>query len=91
MRVLALLLLAGCATVEPPKLLTEIQIMRIEVPVPVPCVVNIPPRPATALPLPDADIARKAAGASADVRALNQHADQLEAALRACAQGGATP
>lgn len=88
-RLLLILLLAGCATPDRPKLATEVVTLPpMQVPVPIPCAVGIPTRPPTALPPPTADIARKAAGASADVRALNQHADQLEAALLAC---GAKP
>lgn len=80
-------LLAACAQ-EPPKLLTEIKSLEVRVPIPTPCVslASLPERPTTALPDPTADIARKAAGASAEVRALEQYAKELRAALEACAK-----
>lgn len=86
-RLLLLLLLAGCAST-PPQVVTAERTQIVRVPTPIPCQVQIPERPKSALPEPTADVARKAAGASADVRALRIHSDALEAALRACAAGG---
>ena len=82
-----LLLMMGCAS-EPPKLVSEVRTIRVEVPVPVPCAVEVPDKPKSVAPPPDADIVRKAAGVSADARALSQYADELTAALKACAAGG---
>lgn len=85
--VVLILLLFGCAA-DPPRLVGEVRTVEVRVPVAVPCVVSVPNKPASVMPLPDADVARKAAGLSADARALSQHADELSAALRACAAGG---
>lgn len=80
-------LLTGCAsTPATPDLTTQVRTVTVDRPVIVPCVkpADIPPKPGTAMPEPSAGIKRLAAGASADVRALQAYADELRAALVAC-------
>lgn len=86
----AALLLAGCPATEPvrPDLTTGVKTVTVTKAVPVPCVraEDVPPEVVTAMPAPDADIARKAAGASADVRALADQNKQLRALLIQCTE-----
>lgn len=86
--VLAACVVAGCATEPQRPVVAEIRTVEVRVPIPVPCVASdkIPERPRTALPEASADIARKAAGASAEVRALDQQNKELRALLLACAK-----
>lgn len=87
--VLLALLLAGCATV-PTILTTEVRTVEVVKPVPVSCIkaADIPPKTQTAMPPPEADVGAKAAGASADVRQLENENAQLRAALLACSTLG---
>lgn len=87
---IAMLIVSGCAS-DPAKVVTEERTTIVRVPTPVPCQVEIPKCPPSAMPSPDSDVARKAAGASADVRALRQCTNALTAALRACTADGGTP
>lgn len=84
-----LIALTGCMH-EPIRapLVTAVKPIEVPVPLPTPCIKasDIPERPSTAMPDPQADIARKAAGASAEVRALDQYAKELRAALVACSK-----
>ncbi len=86
MRCLAIvLLLAGCATTQPPPIVTApVPPVRVEVPVPVACVTEIPPLPARTPVDPDAAIQQTAAAAAADVHNLEDHVRELRALLTAC-------
>jgi hypothetical protein len=74
------LLLGGCAATE------AVRVERIDVAVPVPCIKDsdIPPIPPTAM-RKDGDLRANAAGAAADVYALQAYAERANALLRACA------
>lgn len=88
---LMVVVLSGCSTL-PETLTTEVRTVEVVKPVTVACIkaADIPPPTATAMPEPEADVARKAAGASADVRNLANENAQLRAALAACASIGET-
>jgi hypothetical protein len=82
--------LAGCAAVGPKPVAVEVHTVAAPTAVPVPCVAasDIPPRTATAMPEPQADLARKAAGASVDAHNLVAENEQLRALLIQCSSGG---
>ena len=87
MRALVFLLpLAACASA--PVVTTSAPSTEVRVAVVRPClsVSEIPPTPVTAMPR-NGDVKQKAAGAAADVLAMEAHNAQLYALLRACAGG----
>ena len=87
--VLVVAALAGCAQNQTkPDLTTGVKTITVEKAVPVTCVdINdIPPEFVSAMPTADADVARKAAGASADVRWLASHYKEARALLEQCAE-----
>jgi hypothetical protein len=78
-------LLAGCATTEP----VAVRTVTVDRPVAVACVKkeDLPKRPApTPVAVEKADSRQLAAAASADLRAMDLYADQVDAILLACAR-----
>ena len=77
----AVLLLAGCATPD-----VRTQTVTVEVPVTVHCLnaADVPPIPKTSM-RKDGDVRQNAAGAAADVLALQSYAEKADALLRSCA------
>lgn len=77
--------LSGCESVKP--LLTRSETVEVRIPIPVSCVAlaDVPAIPKTAIPL-DGDIKQLAAGAAADVLALEQYAARADALLTGCAR-----
>ena len=89
---LVVMLLAGCATVPPGRVIPPgVEVRTVEVPkiVPVPCIKaeEIPPPTPTAMPAPDADDVRLLAGAYVDLHNVVQENDDLRKLLTQCASG----
>lgn len=86
---LAVVALAGCATVAPEPRVAFESAPATSVPIPVVAtcvdVAQIPPERSSSIPARGADVARLAAGASADVRQLRLDNAKLRAMLLACA------
>lgn len=74
--------LAGCTS-----LTTNVEPVEVPVPVVETCIAlkDLPPPPTNSMS-PGANVERLAAGASADLRALQLYANKLNALLRACAE-----
>ena len=83
------LLTASCAS--NPALVATAPSVKIEVPVAVKCVTpaELPTVPKSRMPA-KGDVKQNAAGAAADVLALELYADHADAILRACAGEGAS-
>ncbi len=82
----AILPLVGCATSGPAPVAAA-PTVTIRIPVPVPCVSRneIPQVPRTVLN-PAGDVKQLAAGAAADIEALQDYAERADAVLRQCAK-----
>ncbi len=88
--VIAVALMAGCESSPPRPIVGELRTTTIKVAIPVTCVKesDLPKRPSTAMPPPDADVGRLMAGSVADARALSAYSNELEAAIKACVAAG---
>jgi hypothetical protein len=78
-------LLTGCVATVPPKVVTEIKTVEVQVPVRVPCLKaeEIPPRP-TKVIKPNADYKGLSAGAVADLKAWETYQGKADAMMKGC-------
>lgn len=81
------LLLAGCSATVPPRVVTEVKTVEVQVPVRAPCLSaeEIPARPPRVM-RPDADIRGLAAGAVAELREWDIYGAKADALMRSCTQ-----
>lgn len=76
---LPLALLLGCAHDQLVRAGPDVPVIIIE-----PCIAEVPPIPPSRMPPPGSNVERLAAGASADVRKLEEYAAKADAIFRAC-------
>ena len=79
------LLIAGCST--PPKVVTEVRTVEVQVPVRTACIApaEIPPHPIRAM-RPEADVRGLAAGAVVELRAWEIYYERVNILLAGCAK-----
>lgn len=81
----ALLLLAGCSATVPPKVVTEVKTVEVQVPVRVSCLKaeDIPAHPVYVIKA-TADVRGLAAGAAAELRAWESYYAKADAVMKGC-------